>query len=273
MTQPDPLISTSAPPAYLSLKVGRAVKTGSRSQGYLHYRILTDTAQQQLFITLVGNDGDGCYSKEIVPFSQIEQCLHGIDTSKPIASKRFKPAFIGKSANNAGFLAAILRAELLLAPAPDAVHQHTVQPDWPAWKTALLALAPEAEPYQPEPPKPRIRLTPHTQDSSHDHSPSHGPQHPTGSLFPPAGTERASASLDNGVVAEDVSVAGHNAERDDNEVECLQRSAPGADCAGQHDEEDVDAARTAATTVLNPSSAKKPGPDKRGLPRVAEKRR
>jgi hypothetical protein len=55
MTQPEILTSTSAPPAYLSLKVGKAIKTGSRSQGYLHYRILTDTAQQQLFSIIKGS--------------------------------------------------------------------------------------------------------------------------------------------------------------------------------------------------------------------------
>jgi hypothetical protein len=271
MTQPETLTSTSAPPAYLSLKVGKAIKTGSRSQGYLHYRILTDTAQQQLFITLIGNDGDGCYSKEIVPFDKIEQCLHGIDTNKPIASKRFQPAFIGKSANNAGFLAAILRAELLLAPAPDAVHQHKVQPDWPAWKTALLALAPQAEPYQPEPPKPRIRSTTTVQDSPHENPPSIVPQNPNQSFIPSVGTALAAESLEGTPTADATSGAGPDAELDDAEMECLQRSALGADGTGQPDEADVDLNSTAATVSIKPSS-KKQRPGKRVQSRTPEKR-
>jgi hypothetical protein len=269
MTQTETLTSTSAPPTYLSLKVGQAPKTGSRSQGYLHYRILTDTARQQLFITLIGNDGDGCYSKEIVPFSQIEQCLHGIDTSKPVASKRFQPAFIGRSANNAGFLAAILRAESLLAPAPDAVHQHTVQPDWPAWKTALLALAPQAEPYQPEPPKPRIRSTTPVPDSPHDHKPSLISQSPTESPIPPVGTALAAESLEGSPTADDASGAGLDAELDDAEMDCLQRSALGLDHAGQPDEEDIDLNSTAAKGKPSP---KKPRTNQRVPSRTTGKR-
>ncbi|MCK9620247.1 MAG: hypothetical protein M0R47_06885 [Methylobacter sp.] len=269
MTQPETLTSTSAPPAYLSLKVGQAVKTGSRSQGYVHYRILTDTAQQQLYITLIGNDGDGCYSKEIVPFDKIEQCLHGIDTSKPIASKRFQPAFIGKSANNAGFLAAILRAECLLAPAPDAVHQHTVQPDWPAWKTALLTLALKAEPYQPEPPKPRIRSTTPVPDSSHDHKPFIVQHNPAESPIPSVRAELAAEILEGTPTAHAPSGAGLDAELDDAEMECLQRSALGADGTGQPDEEDVDLNSPAATVKL---ASKKPRPGQRAQARTAEKR-
>jgi hypothetical protein len=261
----------SSPPTYLSLKVGQAIKTGSRSQGYLHYRILTDTAQQQLFITLTGNDGDGCYSKEIVPFSQIEQCLHGIDTSQPIASKRFQPAFIGKSANNAGFLAAILRAELLLAPAPDALHQHTVQPDWPAWKTALLALAPQAESYQPEPPKPRIRSTTTVPDSPHENPQSIVPQSPTESFIPSVGAELAAESLGSSPTANATSGTGPDAELDDAEMECLQRSALGVDGTGQPDEADVDLTDTAATVSIKPP-AKKQRPDKRVQSRTPEER-
>lgn len=269
MTQPDILTSPSSPPAYLSLKVGQAVKTGSRSQGYLHYRILTDTAQQQLYITLIGNDGDGCYSKEIVPFDKIEQCLHGIDTSQPIASKRFQPAFIGKSANNAGFLAAILRAELLLAPVPDALHQHAVQPDWPTWKTALLALAPQAEPYQPEPPKPRIRSTTPTLDSSHDHKPSIDPQNPAENFIPPVGAELSAESLEGTSTADATFGAGPDAELDDAEMDCLQRSALGADGSGQPDEEDIDLNSTAAK---GKPLSKKPRPGQRVQARTPEKR-
>jgi hypothetical protein len=269
MTQPETLTSTSAPPTYLSLKVGQAPKTGSRSQGYLHYRILTDTAQQQLYITLIGNDGDGCYSKEIVPFDKIEQCLHGIDLEKPIASKRFQPAFIGKSANNAGFLAAILRAESLLAPAPDAVHQHTVQPDWPAWKTTLLALAPQAEPYQPEPPKPRIRSTTPVPDSPHENKRSSVTQSPTQSFISSVGAELAAESLEGSPIAHDASGAGLDAELDDAEMDCLQRSAFGLDHAGQPDEEDIDLNSTAAK---GKPSSKKPRTNQRVPSRTAEKR-
>jgi hypothetical protein len=38
---------------------------------------------------------------------------------------------------------------------PESAHQHALAPDWPGWKTAMLAQADNAEPYRPEPPKPR----------------------------------------------------------------------------------------------------------------------
>lgn len=149
--------STSAPPtdSYLSLKSAKASKSGARSQGYVHYRILTDAHRSQIFLTLVANDGSGCFSREIVPFARIESAVQGIAAGKPIASKQFQPCFVSKSQNNAGFLAAVLRNEKLLQAVPDAVHQHALAGDWPAWKTAMLTLADGAETYRPEPPKPR----------------------------------------------------------------------------------------------------------------------
>jgi hypothetical protein len=53
-------------------------------------------------------------------------------------------AFAGRSSNNAGFLAAILRAEGLLALAPDTEGRHVISGDWAAWKASVLA-----EPGQP----------------------------------------------------------------------------------------------------------------------------
>jgi hypothetical protein len=152
MSKPE---STSLPESYLSLKLGQAAKAGARSQGYVHYRILTDTERRQLYITLNANDSSGCFSREIVPFTRIESAVQGLDLHKPITSKLFQPCFISKSQNNAGFLAAVLREEALLKAVPEAAHQHALAPDWSSWKTAMLALADHAQPYRPEPPKPR----------------------------------------------------------------------------------------------------------------------
>ena len=150
MNIPEPL-SPVVPNNYLSLKTGKANKTGQRSHGHLHYRILTDSTQQRLYITITHNDGGGYYAKEVVPFDKIENCLEGLTPDKPLTAKIFQPAFIGQSSNNAGFLAAILRAEHLLALAAESKHHHVLQPDWAGWKADLLALVNQAEPYQPEP--------------------------------------------------------------------------------------------------------------------------
>lgn len=101
---------------YLSLKTGVAYKTGPRSDGQIHYRVLTDSEHQHLYFTITGNDGGGYYSKEIIPLSNIEHCLAGLPIGAEISAKVFANAFVGKSSNNSGFLAAILRAERLFPP-------------------------------------------------------------------------------------------------------------------------------------------------------------
>ncbi len=126
---------------YLSLKSGTAHKTRRHSTaGCLHYRVLADSSNQ-LYITITGNDDGGYYSKEIVPFDKIQL------PKEPFTSKVFKTAFVGKSSNNAGFLAAILRAEGLIAPIEDANHKYRASPNWPDWKKRMLALTDKAEPY------------------------------------------------------------------------------------------------------------------------------
>lgn len=143
---------------YLSLKSGKASKIGQRSQGVIHYRILTDQNRQQLYLIITDNDDDGYYSKEIIPFEKIERCLQDIKPNVPLSSKLFKPAFIGQSNNNSAFLAAILREEKLLAPVTDAVRKHSIQPGWDQWKTGLLKDAAQAKPYEPEQGKSKLAI-------------------------------------------------------------------------------------------------------------------
>jgi len=143
---------------YLSLKSGKANKIGQRSRGVIHYRILTDQTHQQLYLIITGNDDDGYYSKEIIPFEKIERCLQDIKPNVPLSSKLFKPAFIGQSNNNSAFLAAILREEKLLAPVTDAVRKHSIQPGWDQWKTGMLKDAAQAKPYEPEQGKSKLAI-------------------------------------------------------------------------------------------------------------------
>lgn len=135
---------------YLCLKVGQAAKTGERSTGQITYRVLSDTDRQSLFLTLTGNDGGGWFSDEIVPLSRIEEVLDTLpDRSQSFPSKILRPAFVSKSVNNAGFLGALLRAERLLAAAPEDKQQHVLTDAWSDWKAAMLSL--DGEPYDPKP--------------------------------------------------------------------------------------------------------------------------
>jgi uncharacterized UPF0160 family protein len=138
---------------YLSLKSSKTTKIGLRTEGYIHYRILSDQ-DNRLYFNITGNDDDGYYSKEIIPFDSVEQIVKNIKPNVAISSSLFRPVFMGQSNNNAAFLAAILRAEKLLAPMADAVKKHTVEAGWDRWQTDMLKNIPKAKPFEPEVVKP-----------------------------------------------------------------------------------------------------------------------
>lgn len=127
-------------PQYLCMKQAQAAKTGERSTGRITYAVLCDVDRQSLYLTLTGNEGGGWFSNEIVPLTRIEEVLNALpDRDQALSSKCLRPAFISQSVNNGGFMGAVLRAEQLLMPAPDAPHQHVVADDWDTWKSVMLS--------------------------------------------------------------------------------------------------------------------------------------
>ncbi|WP_119157914.1 hypothetical protein [Caldimonas tepidiphila] len=133
----------------LLIKDAAAPKAGAYANGAVRYRLLTDSDRSDLYFAITGNQGgSGYFSREVVPFTKVRRCVADVQPGAPLPSKTFKPAFVGRSTNNPGFLAAILRAEGLLSPAPDTAHQHVISGDWAAWLESQLALP--AEPL-PEP--------------------------------------------------------------------------------------------------------------------------
>jgi hypothetical protein len=130
--------------SFVLLKSASARKLGKHAQGEIHYQMLCDTARQILSLAITGNDDGGYFSREVLSFHKVEACLSSREQDARFPSKVLKEIFTGRSSNNAGFLAAILRAEALIAPAPDMESQHVVCGDRTAWKSALLALAGQA---------------------------------------------------------------------------------------------------------------------------------
>lgn len=135
----------SNPLPSLCLATRTAQKLG-RNGGAITYQVLADAERQRLFLTLIENDGGGYFSREIVPFEAVEQCLP-TDNAHPFAAKLFARCFRGKSANNPGFMAAILRSAGLLGPVEFKPHLHRLAGDWEAWKRTTLGLP--GEPYAP----------------------------------------------------------------------------------------------------------------------------
>ena len=136
---------------FLTVKTGTAAKTGERSNGGIGYRVLTDADKRDVYIRIESNDGSGYFSRELLPFSKIEACLLGMESCQTLPAKTFRPAFTGKSSNNAGFLAAILRTEGLMAADMNKGYSHRVSADWSKWKSDMLAL--NGEPFTVPPPE------------------------------------------------------------------------------------------------------------------------
>jgi hypothetical protein len=130
--------TTGVRPCWL-LKSAKAMKLGKHAEGGIHYQILTDSQRQAPSFKIVSNEGGGYFSKEVVAFGSVEACLAAHPQDQPFPSKLLQLAFAGRSSNNAGFLAAILRAEGLLALAPDTEGRHVISGDWAAWKASVLA--------------------------------------------------------------------------------------------------------------------------------------
>lgn len=135
----------NTPISYLRIKTLTAPKTGLNAKGGVSYAVLRDAEGKDVYFCLLGNDGGGYHSQEAVSLSAIMRCLAGINTNVPIPASTFKSAFIGQSANNSGFLAAVLRNESLLAPNPDATHQHLLGDNFDEWRTRMLNA--RAEPF------------------------------------------------------------------------------------------------------------------------------
>jgi len=85
------------------------------SSGILNYEVGIDKGEY--FVKVAENPGGGRFSDEWVPVKKIEDVLEKAGPS--FSSIIFREVFVSKSTNNAGFLAAILKAEKVVGPAAD----------------------------------------------------------------------------------------------------------------------------------------------------------
>ncbi len=83
----------------------------------------------KLSLRITSNDKDGLFSNEAIPVSKIMECLSKQAKGADFTSRVLHPAFTKKSSNNAGFLAAILRAEKVLIAVKDKLFLHELAID------------------------------------------------------------------------------------------------------------------------------------------------
>ena len=95
------------------MKVTKSGECPKLSSGTLTYELGTEDGEQ--YIRVAANPGGGRFSNEWVSVKKIEELLQ--EAGPEFSSTIFREVFVSKSTNNAGFLAAILKAEKVIGPA------------------------------------------------------------------------------------------------------------------------------------------------------------
>ena len=120
------------PAPILTLLNHTAEKLSTRSEGLIFYAIGRHEESGELFLKITGNQGGGLHSKEWIALSAIDDVLCSLPADKPFKSSVMKRLFKGGSANNAGFLSAILRSDglKLIQKADGNPMLHELVPDY-----------------------------------------------------------------------------------------------------------------------------------------------
>ncbi|HHX9840624.1 TPA: hypothetical protein ACVTE6_000112 [Salmonella enterica subsp. enterica] len=115
----------------LIIQAGQAEKISPKAMENLTWQLAISGVDQQLYLRLIANGSGGLFSKDWISLSKIESLLE-VQQKEGFTSSVFKPLFKGASANNAGFLAAVLRSpEICLMEAhSEKLFTHILYPDW-----------------------------------------------------------------------------------------------------------------------------------------------
>lgn len=115
----------------LLIESGQAEKISPKAAGMLTWQLAKSEADNELYLRLIANGSGGLFSKDWVPITKIESVLEN-QPATGFTSGVFKSLFKGASANNAGFLAAVLRSPdiCLLEAHPEKLFTHVLYPDW-----------------------------------------------------------------------------------------------------------------------------------------------
>ena len=116
------------------LKIARCGKVSTPEKETLTYNIGHEA--DEYYFRVTDNDGGGFFSTEWVNLNDMLEC---VPEGKPFNATIFAPLFKSKSANNAGFIAASLKAESLLLPHKETKRLHTLS-DVSAFTKAMQKL-------------------------------------------------------------------------------------------------------------------------------------
>ncbi|MCL5636002.1 hypothetical protein M5Y66_16135 [Enterobacter vonholyi] len=115
----------------LLIESGQAEKISPKSSGMLTWQLAMSETDNELYLRLMANGSGGLFSKDWIALSKIESVLE-VQPTTGFTSGVFRPLFKGASANNAGFLAAVLRSPdiCLLEAHPEKLFTHVLYADW-----------------------------------------------------------------------------------------------------------------------------------------------
>lgn len=99
---------------------GQCPKLTARGKGLLGYDLGIDDTNGNHFLRISSNAQGGTCSFEWIQLSVVESILAKRDEKdKPFSAVTFKKAYVRRSANNHGYLAAILKAERVISSFPE----------------------------------------------------------------------------------------------------------------------------------------------------------
>lgn len=121
---------------------GKGKKLSPKTDNHVFFDLAKHDEDGQLYLRLSGNEGGGLHSKTYVTLQSILTILDE-QAKEPFKSTVLKPVFSSSSANNTGFLAAVLRsADIgLITQSGKAAFLHVLATDYEEKKAKLLQLA------------------------------------------------------------------------------------------------------------------------------------
>ncbi|MGC3834848.1 hypothetical protein ACPSKX_11525 [Moritella viscosa] len=120
---------------------GKGKKLSPKTTNHVFFDVAEHDEEGELYLRISGNENGGLHSKEWINLTTIIGILDE-QAGKSFKSTALKPVFKGASANNAGFLAGVLRSPDigLIVQSGSSVFLHVLANDFDEKKTKLLAL-------------------------------------------------------------------------------------------------------------------------------------
>lgn len=125
----------------LAVKQGKAPKLSAGAEGEITYQVALSADKKLIYIALQDSGSQGYFSHEWINADDILESLEALrQRAEAFASKVLQPVFVGRSSNNAPFLAAVLLAEKLLGRDEKHETKLRVIGDGAAWRKGIAGL-------------------------------------------------------------------------------------------------------------------------------------